>query len=105
MWLFFSLLCPVASLNVLIYLTLVGRSHVQFVSTLIDILTERGHTVVRLHWVSSFSAVVSKDFIHAKMNSDVRDTGSNRTRNYVEVGFEGTSPWNASESLTIRVQL
>lgn len=36
------------SLKVLLYQTLLGRSHIQFSGALVDSLVERGHVVVRL---------------------------------------------------------
>ena len=42
----FFLIQPIFSLNIAVYLSLVGKSHLSFVSSLIDLLVERGHNVV-----------------------------------------------------------
>lgn len=46
-YLFFLLFVNVFSLKILIYQTVIGKSHVNFSGTLTDLLVKRGHTVVR----------------------------------------------------------
>ncbi|GMS93488.1 hypothetical protein PENTCL1PPCAC_15663 [Pristionchus entomophagus] len=75
------LLLPCAfSLNLLMYVNVIGKSHLQFAEKLIALLNDHGHNV---------------DVIMGMLNSYVSLKGSYGARNLVVVQFPGESPWGA----------
>ncbi|GMR44893.1 hypothetical protein PMAYCL1PPCAC_15088, partial [Pristionchus mayeri] len=79
------LLLPcVFSLNILMYVNVIGKSHLQFAEKLIQILNDNGHTV---------------DVIMGWLNSYVPLKGSYGARKTVTVAFPGESPWGAVDHL------
>ncbi|GMR46160.1 hypothetical protein PMAYCL1PPCAC_16355, partial [Pristionchus mayeri] len=68
------------SLNILMYVNAVGKSHIQFAEKLIDLLNVNGHKV---------------DVIIGVLNSYVTLEGSYGARKLVAVKFPGESPWGA----------
>uniref|UniRef100_A0A1I7WE52 glucuronosyltransferase n=1 Tax=Heterorhabditis bacteriophora TaxID=37862 RepID=A0A1I7WE52_HETBA len=79
-----SLSSSVYSLTIAFYLSLLGKSHLDFASALINILVERGHEV---------------DLIIARHNSLVKGNGTAKVTRVIDYGFLGSSPWMESEHL------
>ncbi|GMT23558.1 hypothetical protein PFISCL1PPCAC_14855 [Pristionchus fissidentatus] len=79
--LLFILLPIISSLNVLMYVNVIGKSHLQFAHEVIHLLNERGHKV---------------DVIMGMLNSLVTLKGDYGARKMVPVHFPGESPWGAS---------
>ncbi|GMR47616.1 hypothetical protein PMAYCL1PPCAC_17811 [Pristionchus mayeri] len=79
--LFFLLLPSVFSLDILMYVNVIGKSHLQFADKLIGVLNKEGHNV---------------DVIMGMLNSIVSLKGSYGARNLVTVQFPGgESPWGS----------
>ncbi|KAF8371737.1 hypothetical protein PRIPAC_78166 [Pristionchus pacificus] len=66
------------SLNILMYVNVAGKSHLQFAEKLIALLNERGHNV---------------DVVLGMLNSYVSLKGTYGARQLVTVNFPGESPW------------
>ncbi|CAD6193275.1 unnamed protein product [Caenorhabditis auriculariae] len=74
-WLFliFLITPTIVSLDVVVFLMVIGKSHFHFVSSLIESLNERGHNV---------------DVIFARLNDGVIGNGSLKFRRSFEISFE-----------------
>ncbi|KIH60020.1 UDP-glucoronosyl and UDP-glucosyl transferase [Ancylostoma duodenale] len=68
----------VQPLSIVVYLSLVGKSHVDFVSALINILVERGHEV---------------DLLLARQNTLITSNGTHKAKEVFAFSFPGASPW------------
>ncbi|GMR37906.1 hypothetical protein PMAYCL1PPCAC_08101, partial [Pristionchus mayeri] len=79
MLVFLLFLLPfVSSLDILMYVNVAGKSHLQFAEKLIELLNENGHTV---------------DAVFGMLNSYVHLKGTYGTRSLAAVHFPGESPW------------
>ncbi|EGT44597.1 CBN-UGT-52 protein [Caenorhabditis brenneri] len=74
----------ISTLNILFYILLLGKSHIDFTDSLIESLVVRGHTV---------------DLIIARMNSHVTTNGTSRTSRIYSYGFKEDSPWSKTPHL------
>ncbi|GMS92188.1 hypothetical protein PENTCL1PPCAC_14363 [Pristionchus entomophagus] len=72
-------------LNILMYVNVVGKSHLQYAEKLVAILNERGHSV---------------DMVFGMSNSFVHLKGSYGAKKLIVVDFPGGSPWGAVTHLT-----
>ncbi|KAK6751068.1 hypothetical protein RB195_002814 [Necator americanus] len=80
----FLLISTARSLNIVIYLSLVGKSHVDFTSALINSLVDRGHEV---------------DLLIARQNTLVTSNGTHKASKVSTFSFPGQSPWIDVEHL------
>ena len=107
--LFISLIQCSCSYNILVYVLLIGKSHVDFGTMLVNLLADRGHTVV-----SSLKAKQSinslfiltqswrkyfEDLMFARMNDQVSGNGTSKARRIKNFGWEGIG-----ESLVLNCQ-
>ena len=107
--LFISLIQCSCSYNILVYILLIGKSHVDFGTMLVNLLADRGHTVVSsLNAKQSINSLFIltqswrkyfEDLMFARMNDQVSGNGTSKARRIKNFGWEGIG-----ESLVLNCQ-